>query len=208
MWWLAQGQNAAAVQAVAALGQGLLTVCALFITIYLPSRQRADEKKLDGERTARELQHLRTALREEVLQISMQSLKAYEFWVNGEIDSARSLYLPSPFILVSNAAQIGRLSREEIVPLVGFAGSIADIRTFSENLEGYVASEEFQRGIKQISNSARISGDGLLRSICRNAAQFLRATPAKPQGKLLDRYEDVIGQLSEAGKLPDGAPTS
>jgi hypothetical protein len=104
--------------------------------------------------------------------------------------SIRSGILPPLTIFEANANQIGLLSRDEIVNIIGFSAGLADLRYLVARISqtNRVELDDRQLVITMLANS------------CRSAATFLRVLPVLPEGKSED-YQRYIAELESAAEL-------
>jgi hypothetical protein len=211
IWWV--GQNAAAIQAISAVVQGVLTIFTIWFAIYIPKQQRVHERARDEaerlnerllakEKESSLLKHTRIALREAVLMISGACLHATDLWIRSkDAISIRSLIFPPLTVFEANAARIGQLARDEIIGLVGFSASLADLRIIVHDIEGRrLAMAGLVPGQIKLTPQDIESITGLLRSACFRAADFLEANPERPEPPLTDSYPLIIGQLKTIGE--------
>jgi hypothetical protein len=185
VWWLAQGQNSAATQAIVAIAQAILTVLALFIAIVVPAWQTHSARVATEKDAADRLRNLRIALREEVLLFSQQCKYAFDTFAEASRHgsffrmSLRSIIFPPLVVFESNASQIGLLKREEAVSLLGFSGTLFDLRTLATN-----PADDDQEMIL-----------GMLKNACLSSATFLEAIPDLPEERV--KYAEYIRSLRD-----------
>jgi hypothetical protein len=186
--------EAATVQAIAAIAQGLLTVVALAIAIGVPMWQQRRVRQDGKKNRADELAGLRHALHTEVGMVGLQCLIELYSWLKVErptaVKNPRTARLPPLTIYNANAAKIGLLTRAEIVPLVGFSGTLHDIFA--------VADDMTLRGLQ--GPEARETLQILLSDACGNVADFLEIVPGI-EGS--DRDRQFISELRAAFKQMD-----
>jgi hypothetical protein len=152
----------------------------------------------DKERRAKENAAIRLALHTEVRMIAFQCLAEFGSWrailsAPGAQKDPRTALLPPLTIYNSVSSKIGRLSREEIVPLIGFAGSLHDVRT--------VAARMAQQTTTQTNNDQQTIAL-LLSNACGNAAKFYRAVHDIPGA---ERDRPFIERLEAASSAMEHA---
>jgi hypothetical protein len=208
------GQNAAAIQAISAVVQGILTIVTIWFAIHLAKQQRQHERSLDEaerlneralakEKESSILKHTRIALREEVLMMSNACLRATDLWLHSnDAITIRSLIFPPLTVFEANASLIGQLDRNEIIGLVAFSASLADLRIIAHHIEERrLAMAGIIPGPHKLTPQDIESITGLLRTACFGAANFLEANPERPEEpQLKEGYLIAINQLRAIGE--------
>ncbi|MGH2478037.1 MAG: hypothetical protein ACRED7_12320 [Stellaceae bacterium] len=182
-----QGERAGALGSVigGVIG-GILAAYAAYVAVRETLR---GQSQTDAANKAEELAALRLALRTEVAMIGDQCLREYEDWKKtrdnvGASKNPRTALLPPLTIYKENASKIGLLSREEIVPLISFAGTLADIRIVAERMPPSLQS------IQDIDITTIMFSHA-----CGQAAGCLKAIPAPD----MDEDKPFIRALEAAG---------
>lgn len=147
------------------------------------------QEKTENVRRRDELAVIRLARHTEVSMIGFQLLVEYRDWLGIlKLDkcqkNSRTAFLPPLTIYEAMAENIGRLSRDEIVALIGFAGTVSDI--------GIVGRDLAARDAQSVDDQSRLVL--LLSSACGKAAECLSALPMPDAGK----DKRFIGALQEA----------
>ena len=167
--WTAE--TSAAVQAVAAIAQGILTFVALMTAIGVPWWQQQQERAEGRKRQAGELAGLRQGLYTEVGVVALQCLIELDGWTKAAATSTpksvRTAKLPQLTIYEANASRVGLLTRNEIVSLIGFAGTLHDISVVVEDVNGRASHRPDESQTLQV----------LFSNACGNAANFLESVP-------------------------------
>jgi hypothetical protein len=188
--------QAATVQAITAIAQGLLTVIALAVALGVPWWQQKQIRGEDKRRQKDELAGLRHALHTEVGMAARQCLVELEHWLQGDArlvpKNPRTARFPPLTIYRANADKIGLLTRNEIVHLMGFAGTMHDISV--------VADDMMQREFRGPEHREVI--ELLLSNACGSAARFFEVVPGI-EGSAHDR--PFIEKLRAAHKKMDAA---
>jgi len=173
---------------IAALAQAFTAVVALAIAvaaIILPARQQR-------KREQAEIDAVRLALHTEVAMIGKQCLEEYRAWTaaleSGAGKDVRTAMLPPLTIYNAIASSIGRLTRDEIVSLIGFSSTLADISTVAARID------RDRKGVPPVPDDKKALVV-LFSHACRLAAECMRALPVP--GADLDRT--FINELDEAG---------
>jgi hypothetical protein len=152
---------------------------------------RIDDKK---DRAA-ELAGIRQALHTEVGMVAMQCLIELDGWLKAApppaVKNPRTARLPSLTILEATAGKIGLLTRDEIVHLIGFAGTLHDISVAVEDM--------IDRQLQGAENRQTLTV--LLSNACGNAAKFLEAVPGIESA---EKDRPFIEELKAAHKKMDG----
>jgi hypothetical protein len=158
----------------------ILTVLALGIAIWVPGRQQKQVRDDAVRRRTDRMAGLRHALHTEIGMAGFQCRKELDSWLKAELSPAqknpRTARLAPLRIYEANAGAIGLLTREEIVPLVGFSGTLHDISVVVEDMirRGSQDPKEYQTLQLLLSNA------------CGAAADFLEAVPGI-EGRVQDR---------------------
>jgi len=126
------GEAAAAIGGI--IGGGLGALGAV-IAVKVAFDQQAVK---DARKDAAELASIRQALRSEVAMIANQCVVELQSWIDvkktGGMKDSRTARLPPLLIYAAMTPQFGRLSRPEIIGLIGFAGTLHDLSTVAESL--------------------------------------------------------------------------
>ena len=114
---------------IGALTSGVFVALSAVITLSIMLRAQA---RTENRRRQQELANIRLALHTEINSIAVQCLLEFNDWC--EVTERRSVHkkpqtalLPPLRIYNAMASKFGRLSRDEIVALVGFASALSDI---------------------------------------------------------------------------------
>ncbi len=129
----------------------------------------ANQAQLEQQRRENELASIRLALRTEVAMLAAQCLRELADWQDirrrGGTKDARTALLPPLEVYAAMAGQLGRLTRDEIVHLIGFASTLADLRIVAQTvMEKQNQNPDDQDTVITIVSNA-----------CCNAAACLRA---------------------------------
>jgi hypothetical protein len=178
IWWL--NQYAAAVQAIS-------TSVALPIAIFVPWWQQRQNRKSVFEQQQTEISALRFALREEVMMHGKQCSEAACLWETFETFNPRSAALPPLTIYEANASKVGLLMRGEIIPLIAFAGTLADLRNLVNDIQ--------RRKVVLVDPNERSMVMRMLKQGRKHADEFVIAVSKKPV-KSDPRYEMYLRELN------------
>lgn len=153
------------------------------------------QAKTEKEKFAAELLSIRTALHTEVAMIGMQCLLEYRAWyeafTKNQSKSPRTARLPTLIVYRSVTAKIGLLRREEIMPLIGFDGTLHDAHVVAAGMNPDLTTIADRKTLAVLFSHA-----------CRNAADFLDAVrdiPASEGDKAADRR--FVAALRDASRL-------
>lgn len=149
---------------------GLLAAYAGYVAV---TETLLGQAAADKQRSEEELAALRLALRTEVGMVAQQCIMEFQDWRTSKNEAVQNrkppatAIMPTLHVYMSNASQIGRLNRDEIVAIVGFAGTLADIRTYAEDMQSRPQThDDKERMMLMLSNA------------CGKAAECLKAMPA------------------------------
>ena len=207
--------QAAAIQAITAIVQAVLTVIALFIAIYVPKQQYSQARKSDAERRTNELADvaakkadevaaIRLALNTEVQMVATQCLREFNDWCDAPQPpvqkNLRTAKFPPLAIYEGNTSKIGLLTRGEIVPLIAFSGTLHDLGVAVNEMAITPTSMQILTNPNQgFENQQTLKL--LLSNACQKAADFLEVVPV-PKA---EKSSGFISELRKAEKAMDGA---
>jgi hypothetical protein len=143
----------------------------------------------DAERRAQEIAAIRLALHTEIGMIALICVRELEEWRalrSGAQKDPRTARLPPLTIYNSVCGNVGRLTREEIVPLIKFASTLHDIETVA-------AKMAVQSTIQTAHDQQTIAL--LLSNACGYAAEFYEAILGIPDAHLDQRSLNASRKL-------------
>jgi hypothetical protein len=180
----------------AATVQALLTGVALAFAICVPALQQRQTKAAEDKRRSNELAAIRLALHTEVAMVAKQCRIELSFLIALPPPPApynfRSARFPSLVIYEGSSSKIGLLTRDEIVWLIAFSGSMNDIAS--------VVDDKTQRQAQGPDD--REDPKLVLSNACGPAADFLEAVPGIPDA---DQDRPYIETLRVAYRQMDSA---
>ena len=189
-------ETSAVVQGIASLSQAFMTIIALMVAIAVPWWQQRQNRNEDRVRRAADLAGLRLALHTEVGAIGLQCLFELKSWQRLEPPPAKRTLITARFprlvIYEANANRIGLLTRDEIMGLIGFFGTLQDISVVVLDME--------TRQIQGADERERI--ETLLSNACGSAADFLDSVIGIDDSEKDKRFIEKLRTAHEAkGKV-------
>jgi hypothetical protein len=139
----------------------------------------------DAERRAQELAAIRLALHTEVGMIALVCVRELEDWLRvlhspGVQKDPRTARLPPLTVYNSVCGNIGRLTRDEIVPLIGFAGTVP-------------SRPEWHSGAPVKPSTTR-------RRLVSSSRMHAARQPISTRSSAIYRMPSLIGDLSSASR--------
>jgi hypothetical protein len=170
------------------------------VAIFVPSRQQRLRDAADARSRAEELSNLRHALHTEVGTIATQCHAELWTWLSAPpppaIKNLRTSRLPPLAIYQANLTKIGLLTRDEIVQLIGFSGTLHDIAMVVDDMAQRQAQGPDERKTIEL----------LLSNACGHAADFLEAVPgiagADQDRPFIEELRKAHEVMADEGKPP------
>jgi type II secretory pathway pseudopilin PulG len=163
----------------AATIQAITAIVGIAIAIGVPWWQQHKVQKRAEKEKAEEIKTLRLALHAEVSMIALQCLREFHDWCNASPPAQKNLRtakFPPLIIYDGNVSKIGLLSRDEILSLIAFSGTLHDIGVVVHDMAGITDTN----GIITAPNQGPENRETLkllLSNACQKAADFIQAVP-------------------------------